>query len=246
MTAIALAAFLALQAAPADAAAPAAQPAAPARQASPPDAPAERPRRGEGGGRWRPDGPMPAEMMDRVIAVARDVSPDLARQLEERRSQAPEAMSQAMRQSARRLMALAVVKDRNPALYAVRVEDLRLQLELRDLGEAFRATSAAGDSDRAIAIAAQIAAKARAQVDVDLKARAQELLALDEQMKAMREELLEEEKRTEDRVAERIAAAKEGRAVQERVPFGEAGRRPAPRGDGDPDAPRGDPARRPG
>lgn len=228
MTALAFAALVALQSPapkapePAAPVPPAADPAG-APQAAPPGTAPERPRRGEGG-RWRADGPMPQEMMDRVIAVARDVSPDLARQLEERRSQAPEAMTQAMRQNARRLMALAVVKERNPALYAVRVEDLRLQLELRDLGEAFRAATAAGDTDRAAALAAQIAAKARAQVDVDLKARAQELLALDEQMKSMREELLEEEKRTEQRVAERIAAVKEGRPVPERGAPGEGGR----------------------
>ena len=95
-----------------------------------------------------PDGPMPQEMVDRVIAVARDVSPDLAKQLEEKRNVAPDDMSQAMRQSARRLVALAVLKERNPGLYAIRVEDVRLQLELRSLGEAYRAAQTAGTPPR--------------------------------------------------------------------------------------------------
>ena len=177
------------------------------------------------GMRWRPDGPMPQEMIDRVIAVARDVSPDLAKQLEEKRSVAPDDMSQAMRQSARRLVALAVLKDRNPGLYAIRVEDVRLQLELRTLGESYRAAQAAGDATKAKALETQIAGKVKAQVDVDLRGRAQELVALDEQMQAMRDDLVQEQKRTAERVAERTEAVKKGEPIQERGMFGEGGGR---------------------
>ena len=184
------------------------------------------------GMRWRPDGPMPQEMIDRVIAVARDVSPDLAKQLEEKRSVAPDDMSQAMRQSARRLVALAVLKDRNPGLYAIRVEDVRLQLELRTLGEAFRAAQTAGDAAKVKALETQIAAKVKAQVDVDLRARAQELVALDEQMQTMREDLVQEQKRTAERVVERTEAVKKGEPIQERGMFGEgSGRGGRQRGD---------------
>ena len=177
------------------------------------------------GMRWRPDGPMPQEMVDRVIAVARDVSPDLAKQLEEKRNVAPDDMSQAMRQSARRLVALAVLKERNPGLYAIRVEDVRLQLELRSLGEAYRAAQTAGDAAKAKALETQIAGKVKAQVDVDLRARAQELVALDEQMQAMREDLVQEQKRTAERVVERTEAVKKGEPIQERGMFGEGGGR---------------------
>jgi len=184
------------------------------------------------GMRWRPDGPMPQEMVDRVIAVARDVSPELAKQLEEKRNVAPDDMSQAMRQSARRLVALAVLKERNPELYAIRVEDVRLQLELRALGEAFRAAQTAGDAAKAKALETQIAAKVKAQVDVDLKARAQELVALDEQMQKMREDLVQEQKRTAERVSERTEAVKKGEPIQERGMFGEgSGRGSRQRGD---------------
>ena len=184
------------------------------------------------GMRWRPDGPMPQEMVDRVIAVARDVSPDLAKQLEEKRNVAPDDMSQAMRQSARRLVALAVLKERNPGLYAIRVEDVRLQLELRSLGEAYRAAQTAGDAAKAKALETQIAGKVKAQVDVDLRARAQELVALDEQMQAMREDLVQEQKRTAERVVERTEAVKKGEPIQERGMFGEgSGRGGRQRGD---------------
>ena len=180
------------------------------------------PRRGDAM-RWRPDGPMPQEMIDRVIAVARDVSPELATQLAEQCTKSPDEMSQAMRQSARRLVALAVLKERNPDLYAIRVEDVRLQLELRTLGDAYRAAQTAGDATKTAALGVQIAAKVRAQVDIDLKARAQELVALDEQMKAMRDDLVKEQRNTDARVAERTEAVKNGQPIQERGMFGEGG-----------------------
>ena len=153
---------------------------------------------------------MAAEMAERVIAVARDVSPELAAEIEKVRAEIPDRMSQSVRMNARRLMGLAVLKDRNPGLYAIRVEELRLQLELRDLGERWRAATAAKDEANAAALAAQIEATARAQVDVDLKARAQELVALDAQLKSLREELVEEQRRTAERVRERIEAVKSG------------------------------------
>jgi len=245
----AVAASMAFAQQPASPPAPAA-PGAPVASspAEPPAAaPEQGPRRGDSP-RWRPDGPMSPEMVERVLAVARDVSPELAAQLEKVRSAAPEEMSQAMRQNARRLVALAILKDRNPALYAIRVEDVRLQLELRKLGEDFRAATEAGNAAKAAALDAQIAAKVRTQVDVDLRARAQELVALDEQVKSMRDELVKEQRDTDARVAERIEAVRKGQPIQERGMFGEGG----PGGRGRPrepgaegDRPRGQPAAKP-
>ncbi|MFM8817099.1 MAG: hypothetical protein ACKOHI_04375 [Phycisphaerales bacterium] len=204
-------------AAPGGASAP---PRAAAPAADPPEASArEAGRRGDGrgeGGRWRPDAATPAEMAERVIAVARDVSPELAAEIEKARDVSPDRMSQSMRVNARRLMALSVVKERNPELYAIRVEELRLQLELRALGEQWRAATEAKDESKAAALAAQIETKARAQVDVDLKARAQELVALDAQLKSLREELVEEQRRTAERVRERIEAVKSGQPMEPR------------------------------
>lgn len=211
-----LALLVALPAQSARAQAPA--PVPPAEAKAPPADGKPDPRRGEPQ-RWRPEMPISPEMVDRVIEVARDVSPDLAKQIEERRNASPEEMSQAMRQSARRLISLAVLKQRNPELYAIRVEDLRLQLELRTLGEQYRAAVEAKDDARAKEVEAQIAAKARAQFDVDVRARAQELVALDQQVKTMREELLQEQREADAKVAERIDAAKKGLPIRQRGGF---------------------------
>ena len=206
------------QAPPAGQAPPAAKsPSEPARTpvdgpAADRDGPRDPARRGDGS-RWRADAPMAAEMADRIVAVARDVSPELAAEIEKARTESPERMAQSMRQNARRLMGLAVLKDRNPDLYAIRVEELRLQLELRALGEQWRAANEAKDASRAQQLSQQIDAKVRSQVDVDLKARAQELVALDAQLKSLREELVDEQRRMAERVAERIEAVKSGQPM---------------------------------
>jgi len=50
-------------------------------------------------------------------------------------------------------------------------------------------------------------------------------VALDEQMQAMRDDLVQEQKRTAERVAERTEAVKKGEPIQERGMFGEGGGR---------------------
>ncbi len=174
---------------------------------------------------------MPPEMIDRIIEVARDVSPELAKQIEERRDSSPEEMSQAIKQNARRLFALAIVKQRNPELYQIRVEDLRLQLELRTLGEQYRAAETAGDQSKVQVLGSQIAAKARSQVEIDLRARAAELVALDQQLTTMREELRAEQLETDARTAERIDAVKKGKPIRQRGMF--SGEEERGRGEGD-------------
>ncbi|MFO0961922.1 MAG: hypothetical protein U0625_03340 [Phycisphaerales bacterium] len=184
--------------------------------------------RARDGGRWRPEMPLSPEMIDRIIEVARDVSPDLAKEIEERRASAPEEMSQAVRQNARRLFSLAILKQRNPDLYRIRVEDLRLQLELRTLGEKYRAAEQAKNTAQMTDLESQIAAKVRTQVELDLRARAAELVALDQQLKTMREELRAEQGQTQARTAERIDAVKKGQQIRQRGPFGDEER---PRGE---------------
>ena len=57
-------------------------------------------------------------------------------------------------------------------------------------------------------------------------------VALDEQMQTMREDLVQEQKRTAERVVERTEAVKKGEPIQERGMFGEgSGRGGRQRGD---------------
>lgn len=170
--------------------------------------------RGDGGRR----GPMSAEMVDRIIEVADDVSPELGKIIREKRNASPEELSQAMRQNTRRLIGLAVLKERNPDLYKTRVEELRVQLELRVLGEQFMKAQADGDKAAMETLGAQIDQKVSRQIDLDLKARAQELLVLSQQMDNLRHELESAQANKDARRKEVSDAVRSGQPVKTR-PF---------------------------
>lgn len=173
--------------------------------------------------------PMPPEMRTKVLEVANDVSPDLADKLKKAfDAMGPDDAVRALPQNARRLMALVVLKERNPDLYQTRVEDLRLQLELHALGGKYQAAQAANDQAAMQRLDGEISVQARRQVAAELKARGQELKALADQLDRMKSELLTETQQQDARVAERIEAVKSGQPLRPRPLPGED----ATRGDG--------------
>lgn len=179
-------------------------------------------------------------MRERVLAVARDVSPDLAEQIARSFENASsEEAAQAMRQNARRLIGLAVLRERNRDLYETRVQDVRLQMELHTLGTQYAAASTAGNTAEMARLQQEIAVKARRQLEFDLKARGQELKALSDQLDAMRTELRGESEAFEARVKEQIEAVKSGKPLRPR-PFGGDGTRGPGGPRGSEDGPRGD------
>jgi hypothetical protein len=201
----------------------AARPQAPAEGAQPegtrpdgarPDGQRPEGSRGDGPRRGMP--PLSEEMFEQVIAVGKDVSPEFGEQLEKLRNLSPEEKSQAMRQNARRLVTLAVLKRRNQELYDTRVKELRVQLELHALGEKYMAAETAKDASAMATLTTEIQKKVKLQVNLDLKARAQELKAMDKQLEDLKTELEQEIKETAERIAQRVEAVKKGEPIKGR------------------------------
>lgn len=184
--------------------------------------------RPEGAGSERGEGPrrrLSPEQIEQVIEVAREVFPDWASRLEELRSADPEAIDRALANNARRLFALAMLRDRNPELYAMKVEELRNQMELRRLSEKLREAAAAGKADEAAGIRKQIRILATRHVDLGLRTRAMELSAMDEAIRRMRIELEEESLARDAAIDTLVEAVEAGRPLE---PID----RPPGRGDG--------------
>lgn len=193
-----------------------------------PDGPPQDDGAPRGEGTSRADGPrrggrpmLTPEMFEEVIAVGMDVSPEFGKQLEGLRKLSPEQKMQAMRQNAPRLLSLAFLKERNRKLYDARVGELRVQLELHALGEQYVTAERAGDTAAMNALLPEIQKKVRQQVDMDQRAKAIELKALDEQLAKLKKELEEDIARTDERVAERVEAVKKGQPVGGRRRDGE-------------------------
>lgn len=224
------------QGAPADA--PSAKPVetAPSLEAAPQDGPprAGERRRGDRdrfGGMRRPrvegDAPdregdrprrMSPEQIERVLATAREIFPEWADRLEQLREQDPEALERAVAGNARRLFALATLRERSPDLYKMKVEELRNQMELRRLADRMQELADAGDAAALESTREEIRVLATKHVDLGLRTRAMELAAMDEAIRRMRTELEADSLARDAAIDELVAAVEAGRPPAERGP----------------------------
>lgn len=150
------------------------------------------------------------ESADRIIAVAHDVSPEWASSLQKVRERDPAGFERATGVLAKRLKALAVLKDRKPQLYALRVEELRIQGEVVALADQWRSAISTGRTEDAAATEQQLRSKVGAMVDLNLRSRAMELAELDEVMRSMRGDLERDARARDATVAEAIEAYRRG------------------------------------
>ncbi len=178
-----------------------------ARQTSPPD-PGDGPgsetqvQRGEESGRGRGigiegrprgrgRGPGSEADFERMIAVVEDISPEWASSLRMRLSEDPDAAREDFRRHGRRLFGLVMLKERNPRLYVVRVAELALKKGMKETAIEYHRVLAE-DPSLAESIAGRLREMAAESVDLELRARAMELEALDQAVRELREKLLGE------------------------------------------------------
>ena len=145
--------------------------------------PPRKPRRGRG--------PMSTEDYERLIAVADDISPEWASSLRARLGEDPENARADMRRYGRRLFGLAMLKDTNPELYKVRIAELALKKGIRDQASRYHAILAT-DPGQAEVIASSLKEMVAESVDLELRARALELKALDQAVRELRDRLMSE------------------------------------------------------
>ncbi len=185
-------------------------------------------RRGEFGRR-----PISPEQIDALIEAASEVVPEWGERLRTLRRENPEGLDRAIAANGRRLVALSMLRQRNPELYRMKVEELRNQMELRRLGGELRAALQENRGEDAEAIRRSVRALAERQVDFGLRIRAEELAAMDAALRKMREELEQEAVRRQQSIAELVAAVEAGEELPEgdeaagdRMPAGGSGRSP--------------------
>lgn len=153
----------------------------------------------DGRPRGRGRGPATEADMERLITVIQDISPEWASSLRSRLAEDPDAAREDFRRHGRRLFGLVMLKERNPPLYAVRVAELALKKGMKERAIEYHRVLA-GDTARADVLATQIREMAAESVDLELRARAMELEALDQAVRELREKLLGEVAEREARI----------------------------------------------
>lgn len=149
---------------------------------------------------------------DDILAVAEQVSPEMAASLRSAREKDPEAFRSALAQSGRKLASLATLRRLRPGLYEVRVEELRLENRAHEIGIALKQAVSSNDPAQVSALEKDLGAVAQQLVDQNLRARALELSELDQAVKSMRLELEADAKARGDTAAAFVAAYRNGQA----------------------------------
>lgn len=163
-----------------------------------------------------------ADQMDRIVAVARDLSPELAARLEAARARDAESFREALGSQAKRLGSLAVLRERRPELYAIRVQELRLEAQVLALGEQLHSAIDAGRAEDAARLEATLRPLVLSFVDSNLRSRAVELASLDAMMRELRVDLERDARQRTDTVERWVEALRQGRE-----PMALGGRRPS-------------------
>ncbi|MSR34455.1 MAG: hypothetical protein EXS12_06635 [Phycisphaerales bacterium] len=178
------------------------------------DAQSTRANEGSSRGSWRGgDGvrrELSEEEIDRVIVTAREVNPQWADELVKLRQSDPKALRERLGREARKLMGLSMMKEREPDLYRVRVEDIRVQNQIRELGEAWNVAQKSGDVSSQEALMKDIELKAHKQVELDIQARGFEFVALDKSLKDARKKLQDDIRDRDKSIGDIIEAIRKG------------------------------------
>jgi hypothetical protein len=148
---------------------------------------------------------------ERLLAVVRDVAPEWAARVQERLAADPEGTRRQLAQNGRRFMGLVALRDRNPELYRLKVQEIRLQNEARVAAVAYHDALEGGDTKAIAAAEERLHAVARKAVDANLKARGEELKALAEAVERFKEELLRDAQRIDEQTAELVKQLSERR-----------------------------------
>lgn len=147
---------------------------------------------------------------DALIAVAGDVSPEWAKTLKDARAKDPATFQAAAARLGKRLASLAVLRQHKPALYALRVEELRVQGQLEGLGAQWGSARLGNRHEEAQRVESQIRSLAGTIVDLNLRSRAMELAEIDAVMRTMRAGLERDARARDETVSKIVDAYRDG------------------------------------
>lgn len=148
--------------------------------------------------------PLSAQDIQNVIAVANDVSPDWAESLKKLHEEDSESLTESIRKNGRRLLGLAMLRERDPALYEVRVGELRCNRELSAVSVAYKEAIRDGRNEDAEELREQVRVLVKQSLDFELRARAMELAALDKALRELKSQLQVEIATQNDRLQQRL------------------------------------------
>ena len=139
-----------------------------------------------------------------VILVANDVAPEWGASLQSKLDENPDSLRESIGQNGRRLLGLAMLRERNPTLYKVRVNELRCNRSLQAASDAYRQAIRDGREEDSSTLHEEIRGLVAQSLDLELQARAMELAALDKALTELKSALQLEIRTQQERMQERL------------------------------------------
>lgn len=135
--------------------------------------------------------PIGPEQFDRCVEVARDIDPELGLQLARKREKNPAEFEQTLRegQAGRGLLALVQLKERDPALYRLKVSEMTESLLINRVAAQLHEALKSEDRGKIDALTAQLRTMLQTQMAMEIKRRCEYLSAIEEQVVRIREEI---------------------------------------------------------
>ena len=158
-----------------------------------------------------------SEDLDRLILVAGELKPEWGTSLDALRKTDQEQFQKAV-SSSRRLWHLVELHERNPNLYALRLDEWKNGDQLRSVGQAYREAIEAGNAQEAEQLLGELKELSLAHIDLQIRVRGEELAAMSEALEQLRQDMLLELERREqmaDELIEQLLAPREERSGSE-------------------------------
>ena len=157
-----------------------------------------------------PDPRLTAEELDEVIAVARELDPELADRLEQARRDDPRDVGRLLGRDGPTLRRLVWLRRIDPGLFDLRIRDLRLTRESLDLAYRLRDARAADRDADADRLEEQLEALVERHFEIRQEILQRQLEAMRVRLEQLEEELDERDDDRDDLIEERVEELVEG------------------------------------
>ncbi len=166
-----------------------------------------------GRGRMRPDRmspngegrnrPMPPNLVEHIMAVAKEIDPELASQLSEMCEKDPDAFDKIIRRQGHRLGSLVRLREDDPELFEVKVTELKTDAEIYHVAESLRGQDSASPSIKAQI--AELEGLVRVKTAISIRAQTLYIERLERHLEGLQARLEDTSARFDEIVDERVA-----------------------------------------
>jgi hypothetical protein len=146
---------------------------------------------------------MQVDMVEHIMAVAKEIDPDLAAQLALICESDPEAFQKICRRQGQRLGSLIRLRESDPELYELKVTELKTDAEIYKVTEGLRGLDS--EEPQTYAKIAALQGLVRARTALSLRAQTLHLSRLEEHIKGLKHKLQDTSDRFDEIVEERVA-----------------------------------------